>query len=69
MFRHTREIETSAPAGRNQVCKFLNRHFQEMFDTIFIRALQRLHRAKKRENLFNGEQCGFGIGFRHGDIY
>jgi hypothetical protein len=25
--------------------------------------------VKERENLFNGEQGGFVIGFRHGDVY
>jgi len=49
--------------------KVLDRHFQKMFDAIFIGAVQRLHRAKERENLFNGEQGSLVIGFRHGDAY
>ena len=48
--------------------KVLDRHFQEMFDAILVRAFQRLHRAKERENLFYGEQGGFVIGFRHCDV-
>lgn len=46
--------------------KVLNRHFQEMFGAILVGAFERLHRAEKREYLFNGEQGGFVIGFRRG---
>jgi hypothetical protein len=39
-----------------------------MFDAIFVRALQSLHRAQQQENFFNREQGGFVIGFWH-DVY
>jgi hypothetical protein len=46
--------------------EILNSQFEEMFNAIFIGALKRLHRAKERKNLFNGEQGSFVIAFGHG---
>jgi len=59
---------TQHPGWPISVLKVLDSHFQEMFDAILVRAFQRLHRAKERENLFYGEQGGFVIGFRHCDV-
>ena len=56
------------PGWPISLLKVFDRHFQEMFDAILVRAFQRLHRAKERENLFYGEQGSFVIGFRHCDV-
>jgi cation transport regulator ChaB len=45
------------------ILKVIDRHLQDMFDAIFVSAFQRLHRAKERENLFNGGHGGLVIGF------
>ena len=67
--RHTKKNRNQLTVWPTSVLKVIDRHLQEMFDAIFVSAFQRLHRAKERENLFNGEQGGFVIGFRHGDVY
>jgi hypothetical protein len=40
-----------------------------MFNAIFVRAFERLHRVKQREDLLNGKQGGFVIGFCQGDVH
>jgi hypothetical protein len=46
--------------------QIFNRHPQQMLDTIFVRAFQRLYGLHESEGLFNGVQGGFLIRVWHG---
>jgi cation transport regulator ChaB len=59
--RHTKNDRNQLTGWPKSVLKAIDRHLQDMFDAIFVSAFQRLHRAKERENLFNGEQGGLVI--------